>query len=126
MFDASALLTLLNKERGEERVAEALAEGAVMSTVNLSEVVAKLAEIGMPEADIREAIEPLGLEIVDFGADDAFAAGLLRPTTERAGLSLGDRACLAAGMRVGHPVLTADGGWVGLDLGPDVRVTMVR
>lgn len=97
-----------------------------MSSVNLSEVVAKLAEIGMPEAEIREVIEPLGLDIIDFDEGDAFAAGLLRSVTKRAGLSLGDRACLAAGMRVGHPVLTADGGWVGLDLGPGVQVTMVR
>lgn len=126
VLDASALLALLNREPGEALVAQALAEGAMISTVNLSEVVAKLADIGMPEAETREAIEPLGLEIVGFDAADAFSAGLLRPATRADGLSLGDRACLALGMRSGLPVLTADRGWSGLALGAGVEIRMVR
>lgn len=126
VLDASALLALLNRESGSQRVAEALAENAIMSTVNLSEVVAKLADIGMPEEEIHEAIEPLGLDFVDFNAADAFAAGLLRPATKLAGLSLGDRSCLALGSRRGVPILTADRGWNNLDLGDDLVVEMIR
>lgn len=126
VLDASALLALLNREPGSERVAEALAAGAALSTVNLSEVAAKLADIGMPEAEIREAIEPLGLDFVEFDIADAFATGLLRPASRAAGLSLGDRACLALGVRLVAPVLTADRGWSGLDLGADVEITMLR
>lgn len=126
VLDASALLALLNREPGEERVAEALTAGAIISAVNLSEVIAKLAEIGMPEAEIREAVEPLGLDVVDFDTEGAFIGGLLRPTTRAAGLSLGDRACLALGKQRGAPVLTADQVWSGLDLGSDFTIMMLR
>lgn len=126
VFDASALLALLNREPGSERVAEALVSGATMSTVNLAEVTAKLAEIGMPEGEIREAIEPLGVDFVDFDVADAFASGLLRPASRAAGLSLGDRACVALGMRMAAPVLTADRRWSSLDLGADVEIEMLR
>jgi PIN domain nuclease of toxin-antitoxin system len=126
VLDASALLALLNRERGAEQVAQALAPGAIMGAVNLSEVVAKLADIGMPEAEIREALEPLGLDFVDFDAGDAFAAGLLRPTSRLVRLSLGDRACLALGRRTALPVLTADRGWGDLVLDPGIEITMIR
>ena len=126
VLDASALLALLNQEPGEERVVEALASGAVMSTVNLSEVVAKLADIGMTERDIREAIEPLGIELADFDPSGAFSAGLLRPPSRRAGLSLGDRACVALGLHQGLPVLTADTAWSSLSLGGEMEIVMLR
>ena len=47
IVDASALLAVLNDEPGSEVVA-ALLPMAALSTVNLSEVVAKLVEKGMP------------------------------------------------------------------------------
>ena len=49
VLDASALLALLNEEPGAEKVAQAVSQGALVSTVNLSEVVGKLCEAGMPE-----------------------------------------------------------------------------
>jgi PIN domain nuclease of toxin-antitoxin system len=42
VLDASALLALLNQERGSERIAAIIADKATISTVNFSEVVAKL------------------------------------------------------------------------------------
>lgn len=120
------MLALLNREEGSRRVAEVLAGGVLMSTVNLSEVVAKLADIGMPEREIHEALDPLGLEFVAFEARDAFAAGVLRPDTSAAGLSLGDRCCLALGRLSGLPILTADRRWEGLDLGPGLRIELIR
>jgi CheY-like chemotaxis protein len=82
----------------------------------LSEVVAKMAESGMPEDTIREALEGLALEIHDFGQDLAFQARWLRPLTRSRGLSLGDRACLALGQRLDLPVLTTDKAWEDLQL----------
>ena len=105
---------------------EALVMGALMSAVNLSEVVAKLADIGMTEADIREAVEPLGIELADFDASGAFSAGLLRPVSRSAGLSLGDRACIALGQMRGLPVLTADIAWNSLKLGTEAEIVMLR
>ena len=126
VLDASALLALLQYEPGEERVAGAIADGAIISAVNLSEVVAKLADSGTPEAGIRAKIETLRLDVAPFDGADAFAAGLLRPATRAAGLSLGDRACIALGQRSGLPVLTADSAWMSLDFHPDVEIITLR
>ena len=53
VLDASALLALLQQEPGSQHVAAAVGQGAAMGTVNLSEVVAKLSEAGMPPDVIR-------------------------------------------------------------------------
>lgn len=111
VLDASALLVLLKGETGADRVIEALTEGAAMSTVNFSEVIAKLNESGMPEEDIHEALDPLELDIVGFDTQNAYGAGLLRSVTKQAGLSLGDRACLALAQQLSLPTITADRVW---------------
>ena len=121
VLDASALLALLNKEPGHEEVAQTMPDAAI-SAINLSEVAAKLAESGMPEEVIREALEGLAMEVHDFGRDSAFQTAMLRPSTRPKGLSLADRACLALGRRLDIPVLTADRAWEGLDLEVEVRL----
>lgn len=122
VLDASALLVLLNREPGSDVVEEALAAGASVTTVNLSEVVAKLRDAGMPEEAVRRALGALAITVVDFDEDLAYRAGLLRPSTRGAGLALGDRACLALAQRMGVPALTADRGWTALDIKIDVRL----
>lgn len=107
-------------------MAEALLKGALMSAVNLSEVAAKLVDIGMAETEIRDAIEPLGVEVVTFDREAAVAAGFLRRESRRAGLSLGDRACLALGRERGLPVLTSDTAWASLDFGAGPEIVMLR
>ena len=120
VLDASAVLALVNSESGADIVGEVASEAA-MSAVNLSEVVAKLAEGGMPEEAIRELLEELNLEVMPFDSEQAYRAGFLRPLTSAAGLSLGDRACIALGFRLGCAVLTTDREWSVLDLGLEVR-----
>ncbi len=51
ILDASALLCLLQDEKGAERVAEALPE-AQIGAVNFSEAFGKLVEAGLDEAAI--------------------------------------------------------------------------
>ncbi len=121
VLDASALLALLNREPGHEEVARVVPDAAI-SAINLSEVAAKLADGGMPEEAIREALEGLALEVHDFGRELAFQTGLLRPITRSRGLSLGDRACLALGRRLDLPVLTTDRTWEGLDVGVEIKL----
>jgi len=121
VLDASALLALLQDEPGGTQV-EPFLPGAAMSTVNLAEVVGKLSEAGMPEESIRTAVAPLGLEIVPFDEDLSYQTGLLYPLTYQHGLSLGDQACLALGLRLNHPVITADRTWSALKLKIQVRV----
>src|SRR5689334_3559436 len=108
VLDASALLALVLNEPGRAVVAAAVSAGAVIGTVNLSEVVAKLRENGATEAAIHLALDPLAITIADFDTDLAYAAGFLCPATRATGLSLGDRACLALAQRL---ALTADRSW---------------
>lgn len=119
VLDASAVLALLQDEPGSDLVAARL-PGATISAVNLSEVVAKLADAGMPESEIRRALGPLGLEVRAFDEQDAIAAGLLRPSTKALDLSLGDRACLALGVVLSRPVVTTERAWTKLKIGADV------
>lgn len=121
VLDASAILALLNNEPGSEIVVNVLTE-AVISSVNLSEIVAKLADSGMSEAEVREVIGALGLEITNFDAEMAFHAGMLRPLTKSIGLSFGDRACLTLGKSLDLPIITADRAWANLNFGVNVEV----
>jgi PIN domain nuclease of toxin-antitoxin system len=121
VIDASALLAILNEESGAEQWTDAVIDG-VMSAVNLSEVIARLADAAMPEEDIRKVIEPLDLEVAPFDSHQAWTAGLLRSATKAAGLSLGDRACLALGRTMKLPVLTADQAWKSLRVGVQVKL----
>jgi ribonuclease VapC len=116
VLDASALLCLLHDEKGADRVAEAL-PASVISAVNLSEAIAKLADVGLSAKRISAAIEALQLAVISFDEEQAALAGLLRPKTKCAGLSFGDRACLALGQMRKTVVLTCDNAWSSLDLG---------
>lgn len=121
VLDASALLALLVAESGAENVA-AVIPGAAIGAVNLEEVVSKLALRGMPEDEIRLAVSTLGLVVHPFTAQMAFRSGLLRPITDRYGLSLGDRAALALARELNAPIYTADSVW--RELSPIVAVTV--
>ncbi|MBI3776080.1 MAG: type II toxin-antitoxin system VapC family toxin [Gammaproteobacteria bacterium] len=113
LLDASALLALLHREPGEKKVAETIAN-ATICTVNLAEVIGKLQDTGIPNEAAQTAVETLGLRVVAFDQAMAFEAGRLRVLTRALGLSLGDRACLAAGIVLELPVLTADREWLKL------------
>lgn len=121
VLDASALLALLNDEPGAREVEQGI-PGAAISAVNLSEVVAKLAESGMPEDAIRQALGAIELEVHPFDAALAYRTGILRVQTRSLGLSLGDRACVALGGHLGAPVLTTDRDWEHLEVGVEVRL----
>jgi PIN domain nuclease of toxin-antitoxin system len=121
VLDASALLALLNSEPGGEIVADLLAS-AVISSVNWSEVVQKSLDRQADVDGLRQDLEALGLEIRSFTAEDAERTAQLRAITERLGLSLGDRACLALAASLGLPAVTADRIWDDLEIGIAVRV----
>ena len=124
VLDASALLVLLKGEPGSDKVIDALKEGAAISAIYFSEVIARLNESIMTEEAIHEALDSLELDIVGFDTQNAYKAGMLRLVTKRAGLSLGDRACLALAQQLNLPAITADRVWEGLV--PDVVVQVIR
>ena len=110
ILDASALLAAMLGEPGAGRVGEVMDRAAV-GAVNLSEVVAKLQDHGVPDATIDQSLEALGLTVIAFDAALAVEAGKQRNATRGAGLSLGDRACLALAARSGAVALTTDRAW---------------
>ncbi|MDD2861470.1 MAG: type II toxin-antitoxin system VapC family toxin [Acidiphilium sp.] len=122
VLDSSAVLALLFGEPGAERVKETL-PGALLSAVNFAEIVTKLCERGMPQDQARLAIEAIGVEVVDFGIDQACVTGELRNRTRSAGLSLGDRACLALAQQQNLPAVTADTAWAQI---PELNVVIIR
>jgi ribonuclease VapC len=122
VLDSSAVLAFVNQEPGSQHVAAAMAQGSAISTVNLAEVVTKLNEAGASEAEIRRLLRRPPLDIIDFDEECAYQVGLLRQLTRSAGLSLGDRACLALARRLNLPVLTTDRVWASLQLGITVQV----
>ncbi|SDF38188.1 PIN domain nuclease, a component of toxin-antitoxin system (PIN domain) [Thermus arciformis] len=124
LLDASALLAYLQREPGFETVREALREGAAISAVNLAEVAGKLKARGKDPERIVRRLVAMGLEVLPFTLEEALEAGALDPLTRPLGLSLGDRACLAAGKVRGLAVLTADRTWAGAV--PGVEVAVVR
>lgn len=123
VLDASAILAFLQREPGQEAVAQVLEKGrAVICAVNLSEVAAKLAQAGMTPMLAEEALRALDLDVRPFDEPLALECAWLREPTRAAGLSLGDRACLALGKRLSRPVLTTDRSWEGLSVGVTVRL----
>ena len=127
VLDASALLAYLRDEAGGIDTAEAIATGAAISAANWAEVPSKVAEEGEDPDMVAQCLETEGiiggsLQVFPLTDMDARVMGRLRPLTRTAGLSLGGRACIALGIRLGREVLTADRSWAGLDLGIDVRL----
>jgi ribonuclease VapC len=126
VLDASALLAYLRDEPGAKLVADAIAAGATISTVNLAEVLSRVAARGGdPARLLREATErgllDGAISVEPFTADDALEVARLRPSTSERGLSLGDRACVALASRLDLPAVTADSAWSRIDLPIEVR-----
>jgi ribonuclease VapC len=116
ILDGSALLAYLRDEPGAEVVSEAIAGGVAISTVNLAEVLSRVADRGRDPGALVERMTERGLlggaiAVESFTTADAVETARLRRPTREAGLSLGDRACLAFARRLEAPALTADLPW---------------
>lgn len=125
VLDASALLAMLRGEPGADRVEQALTD-SLMSIVNLAEVASHYLKLGMPDDDVRAMLQPLPIRMVDADVQSAWDAARLRPLTVRAGLSLGDRFCLALAKRNQLHVLTADRQWEDIAQAVGIHVLVIR
>ncbi len=121
VIDTSIILAILKNETIDEQ-AYAIVDGAVMSAINVAEVYTKLSDfhsITVREVEILLAtldrIEPLT-------AMQARSAGFLRDATRHAGLSLGDRCCLALALELGADVYTTETAWSRVDVGCKVHL----
>jgi PIN domain nuclease of toxin-antitoxin system len=122
VFDASAILAILQHERGAERLTVEMRKNAVVSAVNLAEVQSKLVKKGHdPEEAWEDALSTM-TEVDPFTSEQARIAGDLIATTEPYGLSLGDRSCLALAIALNAPVYTTEQIWKNLKLGVPIHV----
>lgn len=121
ILDTSALIAYVNGEPGGDKVPVMSGEAAI-STVNYSEAIAVMTRHGWSRNEVREQLTSIVLSVVAFDLGTAEAAGLLIALTQPYGLSFGDRACLAAAMREGIPVMTAERAWGKMDLGIDIQL----
>lgn len=106
VFDASALLAYLQGEDGSAMVESALEAGGVCGAANWSEVAEKVRGHSRDWALSRSLLLSYGLVIEPVTIDDAERAA--RSWQRGQDLSLADRLCLALGVRLDAPVLTAD------------------
>ena len=123
VLDASALLTLLFQEPGGEKVIDRL-PGSMLSAVNLSEVVTKSVDTGMPLEEARLVMAGLPCQIVPFDREQAYLTGSLA-TGDPAFRSLPRRPGVpGVGPKTGWPVVTAERMWAECDVG--VQVIRIR
>ncbi len=127
VFDSSAVLAVVFNEPGAEQASRWLEEAdALISSVNLAEVLAKLMDKGLSESDVDAIGLQLPLQVMPLSAEQARIAASLRPATRSLGLSLGDRCCLALARDLASAqgvaqVVTAERPWAGL-AGFDITV----
>lgn len=122
VLDTSAILAILFQERGAEKMTDEIMDRAVVSTVNLAEVQSKLVKMGHPPEDAWSDALLLETAPEPFTADQAKIVGSLTATTEKYGLSLGDRSCLALAIVLKAPVYTTEQIWKNLKVGIPIHV----
>jgi ribonuclease VapC len=74
VLDSSAVIALLLNERGAEDI-DAVRTHAVISTVNLAEVISKLQERGGSDQAIDDSLDDLNLTVISFDTEQANKAG---------------------------------------------------
>ena len=126
VLDASALLALFNDEPGAQAVLDALAGPCLISAVNQTEVLTKLLDKGLNDAEAASVMQSVEIEVLAFDASQSLEAAWLRRDTRSVGLSLGDRACLALARSRKALALTADRPWSQVADAVGVTVRCIR
>lgn len=122
ILDASAIIALIEREDGWQKVAEV--SRRLISAVNVAEAGSVFTRKGYTLDHIRGSLASARVEVVDFDEQQALEAARLMPLTRARGLSLGDRACLALARVRQLPAVTADRAWTGLDV--SIPITLIR
>ncbi len=122
VFDASAMLALIQHERGDEKLTNEILDRAVASAVNLAEVQSKLVKRSNdPDKAWAAALSTVSA-VEPYTLEQARIAGDLTTATEKYGLSLGDRSCLALAIALKAPVYTTEQLWRNLKVGVPIHV----
>ncbi len=127
VLDASALLAVSKGERGAEFVMDLInTKDCVISSVNMAEVGARFLDLGLPIHELGRGMAQFSVDIVDFNQEQALASAALRPLTKSAGLSLGDRACIALAQLMQGCVVTSDRAWLDIAEATKIKVLIIR
>ncbi|MGI0151846.1 MAG: type II toxin-antitoxin system VapC family toxin [Thermoplasmata archaeon] len=121
VLDSSALLAYLQGEHGSPVVEDTLGAGGTCGAANWSEVAQKPRDHGGDWPLARSLLLSYSLVVEPVTIDDAERAADTGSGSDRRGLSLADRLCLALADRLDAPVLTADRAW-----GSSARVQQIR
>ena len=124
ILDASALIAFVYAEKGHDVVAKVL-HCAVMSTVNISEVIKYMINCNTEKSEINLMLDKSLHKIMDFDRNQSYYAAELNTLTKTFGLSLADRACLALSLRTGYPIYTADKIWKQLQI-KNIDIHLIR
>lgn len=128
LLDASALLAWFQQEPGADVVDQYLASSAI-SSVNLAEVLYKLADRGVDPRASANDLRELGVASIPFNESHALAVARIR-TTQRSSannarpLSLADLCCIATAEAEQLTVLTCDREWEHVET--TATITLVR
>ena len=121
VLDSSAIVAFVMHEPGSENLGPSL-KGSLISAVNLSETINALERRGGMLTQITSNLEELGIIVVEFDAALAVQTAALAGPSRHAGLSLGDRACLALATREQLPAVTADRAWSRVRVGVEIQL----
>ncbi len=121
VLDSSVLIAVLRNERLDNDVIDVV-DGAVISAANFAEVWTRIHDLGLTNDPRAQAIFTLLARVEPFTESQARLAADLRPATKSAGLSLGDRACLALALEIGGEVYTADRQWSNISVGCPIHL----
>lgn len=122
VLDASAILALLQGERGADKLTDEILDHSVASTVSLAEVQGKLVKGGFSSDEAWAHTLSTVTTVEPYTSEHAKLAGSLIAKTEKYGLSLGDRSCLALAITLKAPVYTAERLWKNLKVGVPIHV----
>ena len=108
VFDASAVMAMLNCEAGGDDASARIDGSAVMSVVNVGEIIGKMVSRGADPQVARAAVSRL---IQRWIAPDGEQAGRVGELGAIKDLSLADRFCIALAEARGETLVTADRDW---------------
>jgi ribonuclease VapC len=110
VLDSSAVIALVRREQGWEKVNAALAH-SVISAITLTESMTKLIRQGGESLLVERLLRALGLDVIPWDEELAWAGRDLCPLAWTNGISFADRACLTLARQLDLAAMTADSEW---------------
>jgi PIN domain nuclease of toxin-antitoxin system len=117
----------MQAEKGWEVVDDLIQEQqCVASCVNVAEAGTKMIDKGLAPSQLKRTLEELNVKPVDFDLEQSTLCAELRLSTRYAGLSLGDRACLALTKLMDGTAVTSDRAWLDIAETTKIKILMIR